>query len=179
MASSIIVATMRLGNSVVDRRAIWTQDRVELSHIEIYVRMILRRRRADTIKLFHANTNFRRTIVVPIFWILGLVKGRLVRLNQRFDSCLRADAGIVQFVASILLVLVGSLQTSRSETALAGFHSGDLSSTPPRRPPNVVEPFLPHQRDHFGESNRPCSAPQLHHLHSPTVKERRSGRCLV
>lgn len=160
-------------------RAIWTQDRVELPHIEIYVRMILRRRRADTIKLFRANTNFRRTIVVPIFWILGLVKGRLVRLNQRFDSRLRADAGIVQFVASMLLVLVGSLLTSRSEIILAGFRSGDLSSTPPRRPPNVVEPFLPHQRDRFGKSNRPYSAPQFHHPHFPTVKERRSGRCLV
>jgi hypothetical protein len=141
--------------------------------------MIMRRRRADAIKLFRTNTNFRRTIVDPIFWILGLVKGRLVRLSQRFDSRLRGDGGIAQFVASMLLVLVGSLQTSRSETVLAGFRLGDLSSTPPRPPPNVVEPFLPDQRDRFGKSNRPWSAPKWHHLHFPTLKERSSGRRLV
>ena len=141
--------------------------------------MILRRRRPDTIKLSRADADFRRTIVVPIFRIRVFVKGRLLRLSQRFESRLRAYAGIEQFVASTLLVLVGGHQTSRFEIILAGFHSEDLSSTPPRPPPNVVEPFLPHRRDRFGKSNRPCSAPKWRHLHFPTLKERNSGRCLV
>lgn len=47
------------------RRAVGTKDRVRLAHIDIEVRMVLRRRYANALEFAHTDTDFRDAAVVP------------------------------------------------------------------------------------------------------------------
>lgn len=100
---------------VEQRRAIGTQDRIQLSHIEIDVRMIVWRRCSDAIKLPGANTNFDRSIVIAIFWIRIRIDSQLVLLSQGFDRPAHTNAKIVRFVFSLALGPVGCRRMSRFE----------------------------------------------------------------
>ena len=46
------------------RRAVGTKDRVRLAHIDIDVRMVLRRRYADALEFAHTDADFRDAAVV-------------------------------------------------------------------------------------------------------------------
>ena len=47
------------------RRAVGTKDRVRLTHIDIDVRMVLRRRYANALEFAHTDADFRDAAVVP------------------------------------------------------------------------------------------------------------------
>ena len=47
------------------RRAVGTKDRVRLAHIDIDVRMVLRRRYANALEFAHTDADFRDAAVVP------------------------------------------------------------------------------------------------------------------
>jgi hypothetical protein len=51
------------------RRAVGTQDRVRLAHIDVDVRVVLRWGFADTHELLHPDADFRNAAVVPKFRI--------------------------------------------------------------------------------------------------------------
>ena len=48
-------------------RAIGTKDRLRLSHIDVDVRMVLRRRNADAVESSDPDTDFRNASVIPEF----------------------------------------------------------------------------------------------------------------
>src|SRR6185312_10226973 len=47
------------------RRAVGTEDRVRLAHIDVDVRVVLRRGYADALEFLHPDRNFRDAVVVP------------------------------------------------------------------------------------------------------------------
>jgi len=47
------------------RRAVETEDRVRLAHIDVEVRVVLRRGCADALELPHPDPDFRNATVVP------------------------------------------------------------------------------------------------------------------
>ena len=47
------------------RRAVGTQDRVRLAHIDVDVRMVLRRRYTDALEFPHSDADFGHAAVVP------------------------------------------------------------------------------------------------------------------
>ena len=47
------------------RRAIGTEDRVHLAHIDVDVRVVLRRGHADALEFPHPDADFRDAAVVP------------------------------------------------------------------------------------------------------------------
>ena len=51
------------------RRAVGTQDRVRLAHIDVDVRVVLRWGLANTHELLHPDADFRHAAVVPEFRI--------------------------------------------------------------------------------------------------------------
>ena len=50
------------------RRTVETEDRIRLAHIDVNVRVVVRRGRADALEFPDPDADFRDTVVVPEFW---------------------------------------------------------------------------------------------------------------
>lgn len=50
------------------RRTVETEDRIGLAHIDVNVRVVVRRGRADALEFPDPDADFRDSVVVPEFW---------------------------------------------------------------------------------------------------------------